>query len=243
MIMLILAYLVSLIPMLAVFFYFRNGVLRFSQTLNEHQKLCDKAFVYGLLSTVFVVLVSATLHIGGNILGVRSLDPVPQAMYHTVIVLAFAEELMKFTMFLQLIRKNPQHQFTWLEVIIYMVCVATGFELLESVVYAFGSGVGHMLVRGITDMHAGFGFVMGYFYGKARTTGNKAYYVPAFLIPWFMHGLYDFALSEEINAVFDWFGMIALLLAVICAVLLVYMILFMRKAKNKKVYMTPLPKA
>lgn len=163
-------------------------------------------------------------------------------MYHAFFVLAFAEEVAKFSMLLRLMRKNPTHKFTWLEVIIYMVCVATGFELLESVVYAFGSGPMHMFVRGITDMHAGFGFIMGFFYGKALKTGNKAYCVPAFLVPWLMHGLYDFSLSEEINAVFDWFGMIALLLAIICAVLLVYMIVFVTKATRKRDYMTPFPK-
>lgn len=64
MLLLILAYLISLIPMFAVFLYFRNGVLRHSPTLSEHQKLCDKALIYGLISTGPVVLMSATLHIG-----------------------------------------------------------------------------------------------------------------------------------------------------------------------------------
>ena len=238
-----LAFLVSLIPVTALFLYFRNGVLKYSRNIYEHQKLCDKALLSGLFSTIPILLLSGTLDILGNILGARGLPLVVQDFWHKYFVLALVEEVVKGAMFLRLLRKNPDHAFTWLEFVIYMVCVAIGFEVLEAIVYIIGSGPIHMLVRGFTAMHAGFGFIMGYYYGKARVTGNKNFYALALFVPWLMHGLYDFALSDSINTALDGFGIIALLLAAICAVLLIVMIVFVNKAKNNPTYMRPLPKA
>ncbi len=91
-----------------------------------------------------------------------------------------------------------------------------------------------MLVRGITMMHVGFGFITGYFYGKSRYLGNKAIGVVGFVLAWLLHGLYDFTLAEEVLALSDWIAVIPVTLAAVCVVLLFLIIRFVKKAKNRE---------
>ena len=50
--------------------------------------------------------------------------------------------------------------------IVFMVIVSIGFELLESVLYAFMPNPIQILVRGVLMMHAIFGFIAGWLYGS-----------------------------------------------------------------------------
>ena len=85
-------------------------------------------------------------------------------------MLALAEEVMKFLAMKRVIKDRPS---SWLEVTVFMTLSGLGFEVIEAIPYAIGSGAAPMLVRGVTMMHAAFGFVTGYFYGKGLQTGNK----------------------------------------------------------------------
>ena len=240
MILLVGAFLVSLIPAVALFLWMRNGLYKDRPVRSDYGTLCNKALVRGLAVTAMVVLVSGVLHIGGNILGARSLPPVVEAFYHTFFVLAFSEELCKTFMLKRLIDTNPDRGFSWLDIIVFMTCIGIGFELLESLIYGFSTGPQHMLVRGFTVMHAAFALIMGYFYGKGLRTGSKLYLVLGFVVPWIMHGLYDFCISEAVMTWNENLGFISLVLAVACAIIAVGMVFFLRKARDLEVYTEPM---
>ena len=124
-----------------------------------------------------------------------------------------------------------------------MVIVAIGFEVLESVVYAFDSGPIHMIVRGVTLMHGGYGFIEGWFYGKAAYTGKKWYAAVGFLICVILHGAYDFGLSSQFEAaVGENYAFLSVSLALLALILFVWMIIFFAK-KKKPQYTEPLPKS
>ena len=57
-----------------------------------------------------------------------------------------------------------------------------------------------MIVRGLTVGHGGYGFIMGYLMGKGEATSSKASTALGFVVPWLMHGLYDYSLSESMAA-------------------------------------------
>lgn len=238
MLLLIGAFLVSLIPCLGMFFWLRNGLLKDSPDYEGHKRRCDTAIRYGMLSVVFVVLGSALTHILGAIVGLRNLGLVWQA-YYAFIVLAGVEEAVKFYMLKKTFGKYPDHAFSWIEIIIYMMCVAAGFEILESIEYAIGSGPGPMFMRGFTIMHVMFGFFMGYFCGKALKTGNKAYYVLAFVCPWLYHGLFDFLVGSDLINKNEALGLLALGMAVACGIAAIWSIFFFRKARKNETYTTP----
>ena len=233
--MLVVGFLVSLIPAFAIFFWLRS--LKGDAAYKSN---CNKALLYGLVSVIPAILLSFLLNIVEVFSGVRDLGPLATDAFHTIIVLALCEEVTKFLVFRYFIKK-ANYSFSWLDLVVTMMMVGIGFEVLEGLVYAFGSGVPHMLVRGITAMHVAFAFIMGYFYGKAQHTGKKGYLVIAIGLPWVLHGAYDFGLSESLLALNEMTALLPLSLAAISIVLLVVMILFVRRARKRDVYTTPLP--
>jgi len=225
--LLVAAFIASLIP---AFFLYR-WLKRQKDMPDGYADRCKKSLIGGIVCTFPVIGMSLVLHVTGNLLHFRDGNPVLYQAYYTFIAIAFSEELMKFLAMRRVIKGRSC---SWLEVTVYMILVGLGFEVLEAVPYAIGSGAGHMLVRGITMMHVGFGFITGYFYGKSRYLGNKAIGVVGFVLAWLLHGLYDCTLAEEVLALSDWIAVIPVTLAAVCVVLLFLIIRFVKKAKNKE---------
>ena len=80
-----------------------------------------------------------------------------------------------------------------------------------------------------------------WFYGKRLYSVKKRYGVIAVLLPWLIHGLYDFSLTPELVEFNDNFMLSALLLAALDVVLLILMIRFFIKARKKDFYNEPVP--
>ena len=88
--------------------------------------------------------------------------------------------------------------------------------------------------------HAGYGFLMGYFFGRGMKYNRKSDYVLGFLVPWLIHGLYDFSLSEEFLALNDSLVVLPVALAFLDLVVIIVCIVFICKAKKKAVYTEPM---
>ena len=121
-----------------------------------------------------------------------------------------------------------------------MVIIGTAFGLVEDIPYAIGATPVIMLVRGFTMGHLGYGFMMGWFYGKKLYTGKKRYGVLAFVLPFLLHGLYDFSLTPELLKWNDNIAFLGVALAATDLVLLALMIRFFIKARKKEHYNTDL---
>ena len=118
-----------------------------------------------------------------------------------------------------------------------MVIVGTAFGLMEALPYAFDASPMMMLVRGFTMGHVGYGFIMGWFYGKRLYTGKKKYAVISVLLPWLLHGIYDFSLTPELLEVNENLMFLALFMALLDIVMLILMIrFFVRSKKTGTVY-------
>ncbi len=89
-------------------------------------------------------------------------------------------------------------------------------------------------------MHGGFGFIEGWFYGKAAYTGKKSYAVIGFLIAWILHGAYDFGLSDEFAELGEWSAMVSVSIAALSLVILIVMIIFFARKNKKQQYLEPL---
>ena len=84
--------------------------------------------------------------------------------------------------------QRPTNRSTILR-IIAAVAVGLSFGIWENIVYAVGGSANFLRV--ILPLHIMFQFFMGYFYGKARQTGQKKYHVLSLAIPILVHTLYD----------------------------------------------------
>ena len=200
-----------------------------------YRKYCTSAFVRGMLCALPILALSGILFILNGVLRTTLLVNMPVLLYKAIynfIVLALVEEIVKFIAFKLFLKKKP-FAYSSADIVAIMVIIGTGFGLLESVLYAIDSSPIVMLVRGITIGHAGYGFLMGLLYAKRMQTGKKVYGFLAVLIPWLIHGLYDFSLSPELIQVNDNFAFLGVSLALLDVVLLILMICYFVKAKKK----------
>ena len=235
MILLVLVAVISLIPFVALFLWLRNRL----REEKAYKNLCNKALLRGVLCIFPVMLFSAVTYVLLRLTRVQESNPLLYEALYTFIVLALSEETAKFLMFRRTLRKTD-YSFSWLDVTALMTIVGIGFGLIESVVYAVVSSVPVILVRGLCVPHAGYGFLVGYFYGKSLKSGRPGVKWIGFIVAWLLHGMYDFSLSQEFLAINDNLAIAALLLAVAEVVLVIVLIRFAVKARKQSVYLEPL---
>jgi protease PrsW len=87
--------------------------------------------------------------------------------------------------------------------IVYGVAVSLGFATVENIFYLIANGIEHAMARALLPVssHALFGVIMGFYLGKAKfTEGKKAKWVIiSLLLPFILHGFYDFILISQEN--------------------------------------------
>lgn len=234
MLVLVGAFLVSLLPTIALFLWLRkqNG------DNEEYRGTCNDAMKEGLLSVLWVTLTCAFFAVTQTLLKISRLGPVWEEAYRTFIVVVLPEEAVKMFLLSRFLKKTD-YKYSWRDIVAFQIIINLGFSLPEDLLYALSTTPIHMLVRGVFMMHGGYGFVMGYFFGKARVTGKRMYYVPALMIPYVLHGLYDFALDDMVLELSDVFYVIPVLMVVVDVVFLILMFIFFRKTKNQELYTAP----
>lgn len=234
----ILFFLISIVPSVLIFIWLRNR----QKDNILYRKKCTYSFVSGLISVLPILLLSAIFFIMNAVLKITLLKDVNVLVYQAIykfIVLAFAEEIIKYLIFRFVLKRNP-YAYSWADVVAFMVIIGTAFGLIEDIPYAIGASPIIMLVRGFTMGHVGYGFIMGWFYGKRLYTGKKKYAVISVLLPWLMHGIYDYSLTPELLEVNENFTFIAFFMALSEIVTLILMIRFFVRSKKQERYLQPL---
>ncbi|MDO4405437.1 MAG: PrsW family glutamic-type intramembrane protease [Atopobiaceae bacterium] len=236
MILLVLAFAASLVPSLGLFFWLRK-----LEGDVEFEDICNKAMVQGLISILPVLGCSLVFQIIEMVLAAYAgFSGLPRAAFHTMIVLALSEELVKCLWSRRFMSKY-QRAWSWMDYIIVTTIVGIGFGLAEDIPYAIGSSPIVMLIRGIGVAHGGYAFVMGYFMGKGEKTGNKLWTVLGFGLPWLMHGLYDFGLTDEFLSFAGEHGaLLSVGLAAFELVVLAILIAFFVRRKDDQRYREPM---
>ena len=231
----VLFFLLSLVPAFLLFLYIsKNGSKR-----EGFGTLCKKAFLSGVLSIFSVLLCSGALHILFGHLVDKEAHPFLFEFLNDVIATAFAEELCKYLHCRFFIEKQAKDA-SALEVVSYMTLVALGFEVMECIPYAIGASPILMLVRGVTLMHATYGFMIGRLMAKGRKKGTRAYDYLAVFITTVLHGAYDLFLSPWLTEAYDWTAFIPVSLAFLSIVEVVILFFYYRKHKNEEEYNTPI---
>ena len=226
----ILAFLFSIIPSVLIFVLLR----RRHKDDTVYKKKCNSALFRGLISVFPIIGISGILFILNNVLKLTLFQNINVLVYkaiYTFIVLALSEEIVKYFAF-RLLLKKRDYAYSWADIVAVMVIIGCAFGLIEDLPYAIGSDPITMMVRGFTMGHVGYGFIMGWFYGKRLDTGKKLYGVIAFVLPWLLHGIYDFSLSPELIELNEGFIAVALFMALLDIILLVLMIRFFIHSKK-----------
>ncbi len=232
------AFILSVIPGLG--FYFR--LKRKDPENRAYTACCTRSLKNGMLASLPVACAALLTLIAANMAGLGRCSELLQTAFKDFVIAALNEETFKFLAFRKVLRKADYRNSRY-DVIAFMTLVVIGFGLLESAVYLYTSGPGQVLVRGATLMHGGYGFIMGYYYGKSERTGGKGSRALEFLIPLLLHGIYDFTLSPELEELSDLVAFIPVSLALFAFILVFIMIRFFRRARNDERYTAPLGEA
>ena len=95
MIIIILALVVSLAPALLLYWWLKNRV----KDEDAYKKVCSSALKNGALCIFPVVLLSAIFNVIIRLTGIRDVNPLLYEGLYKFIVLALAEEIVKYRMF------------------------------------------------------------------------------------------------------------------------------------------------
>ena len=181
-------------------------VLKQDKIESEPIGLLIKLFFFGALTT----LPAGLLETWGE-MGIMAItrDKDMQTLLMFLICVPLAEEGLKYIA-LATTWKHEAFNFTF-DGIVYAVIVSLGFATLENILYVMNyMSLQVALVRGILSvpLHCTCGVFMGYFYGMARNHNAHGEHsrsvlerLLALIVPLFIHGLYDFALSVDSNAI------------------------------------------
>jgi len=128
----------------------------------------------------------------------KSFDKIPKAAFDGFLVAGATEEAFKYFAVLILIWRNRNFNEKF-DGIVYAVCVSLGFATIENLFYVFTNHsmqVGWLRAFTAVPGHAIFGVVMGFYFGLARFTSRNRHILllKAFILPWLLHGTYDFLL-------------------------------------------------
>lgn len=122
--------------------------------------------------------------------------------------IALIEELSKWLVFMKLVWNNDNFDYRY-DGIVYAVSASLGFAALENVLYVVSFGTEVSIGRAIFSIpgHTTFGVFMGYFLSRAKHFNlNQKRIRETFCIlmslamPIVIHGLYDFLLSDQVEA-------------------------------------------
>lgn len=183
--------LLALAPavLLMMYVYFRD----------RHEKEPISLILKGMLLGVIVIFPVGVIENYLTGVGI-GFDKIPKAAYDGFIVAGATEEAFKYLMVFILIWRNPNFNEKF-DGIVYAVSVALGFAAIENLFYVFSNNSMQVgLLRAFTAVpgHTIFGVVMGFYLGLARfdTSNRKKWLMRAFMLPWILHGVYDFLLMS-----------------------------------------------
>ena len=226
----VFAFLVSLIPSLIFFLCIRRSF----KDKPGYGNGCWMAVCHGFLSVLPITLAAFVLDLIGSVTGLKKAGWFVWGLYQSFFLFALTEELFKFLLFRRVLRKT-ECDCSWYDITVFMTLVGVGFGLLESVLYSFEMSPVSAIIRGVTLAHGGYGFIMGYFYGKGKKTGKKGYLVISFLLPYLLHAIYDFLLVPELSEYNEDIAGIAVILAFVDLVVFILAIVFFaRRRKDPK---------
>ncbi|MEC5422442.1 glutamic-type intramembrane protease PrsW [Virgibacillus sp. C22-A2] len=117
---------------------------------------------------------------------------------HSFFIVSLPEEFFKWFIFIYAIYHHSEFDAHY-DGIVYAVAISLGFATVENILYLFTNGIEYAFSRALfpVSSHALFGVIMGYYFGKAKTNDfykkrNIAY---AFIIPFLLHGIYNYILK------------------------------------------------
>ncbi len=146
--------------------------------------------LYGIYSTIVIWAVGITLE--------RVFPHIETPFFSAFFSSAGIEESVKFLFLYFLVFKNDNFNEPF-DGIVYGIFIALGFAWLENIIYVFHKELGGYetaLARAVFSVpgHALFGLEMGYYLALAKYYHKKTDLIKTFIVPYLLHGIYNYIL-------------------------------------------------
>ena len=207
-------------------------ILRYIYRLdkNEREPLGLVLFVVALGAAFTLPCGSVESFLIGVFGAIYDTSTVKYAFIENTVCVALVEELSKWLVIMIFVWKNRNFDYRY-DSIVYAVAASLGFAALENVLYISRFGTGIAIGRAVFAIpgHTTFGVFMGFFMSRAKASllggnerGLRRYKLLALVIPMFIHGLYDFLLSDQADAAGygNWFFVFVIVLDIIAWILI-----------------------
>lgn len=188
----------ALLPVILVFRYV------YKKDKVEREPLWLVLFVL-LMGAAFAPIAAILERIGVTILEQSyTRETLAYEKIHNYLGVGLIEEAVKLLVFMIFVWRNSHFDHRY-DGIVYAVASSLGFAALENVLYVIHFGTGVSIGRAIFAIpgHTTFGVFMGYYLSRAKhhkllqhNIRKFIYFIFAISIPTFIHGTYDFLLSE-----------------------------------------------
>jgi len=173
---------------LVSYFYLRD---QFEQ---EPVRNVFRVFLLGAILTFPIMFIQFVLQEEGLI---------NNGFLHAFFSAALMEEFFKWFLLFIAIYKHADFDEPY-DGIVYGTSISLGFATVENILFLTANGIEFAIGRALLPVssHAIFGVLMGYYLGKAKFNiyGRFHYWlVASFVVPYILHGLYDYILVIGTN--------------------------------------------
>ncbi|GIN60715.1 protease PrsW [Robertmurraya siralis] len=152
-----------------------------------------RAFVYGALLVFPIMFIQYVLEVE---------NLVQSEIIHAFFSTSLLEEFFKWFILIYTVYQHIEFDEPY-DGIVYGAAVSLGFATAENIFYLLGNGLEYAMGRALLPVssHALFGVIMGYYLGKAKfnQTSKAKWFIFSLLLPFLLHGIYDFILLSLEN--------------------------------------------
>lgn len=191
----ILTFILSVAPSILLIIYTKNK----SNYNKQPTSILVKLFFYSML-TAIPTIVCEELFQSGYTNVIKSNNFLSTVVFY-IFGVGLVEEFFKFVVLYLVTKFNDKYFKCLYDGIIYSVCAALGFAVLENLIYTFiyfsDEGLSTALFRAIEPGHFLFSIFMGIFFAEAKKYENNnqneyiKYIILTVAIPSIIHGLFD----------------------------------------------------
>lgn len=168
----------------------------------EPKKELLKSFLLGIVASLLTFFLSYFFRVSHININFKNWVDV---LFYSFFGISLIEEFSKWLCSYLFLKKNKDYNYLF-DGIVYTVFVALGFATVENILYTLDGGVATGIIRAITTVpaHAFFGIFSGYYLSLSKQElliSNKKkysiYLLYSLLIPFLLHGFYDFCLLMQ----------------------------------------------
>lgn len=169
---------------------------------SEPKKELIKSFLIGCTAIAITLFISYLFDIGDYNLNSGDIWSV---LFYSFILISLVEEFSKWICSYLFLKDNRNFNYLF-DGIVYTTFISLGFATVENILYTLSGGIETGIMRAITTVpaHAFFGISSGYFITLAKreklegnSLRNFYYLVLSFIVPFLLHGFYDFCLLTK----------------------------------------------